>query len=400
MFILDPKSRRTLRIVAILWLTFALLLLAAGFYLSRRVAAVESQRFPKLAQPCWSESEDHVAYLAQQPEGSLWELWQVGRHDEEPRRVGQLEAGEWTLLGWFDDDKRLLLQPRVQDVPKVTMVEVATGRQKDIRFESEGIRLLGVRGGQLFFERYGKGESADSLANSLTILNWSPGDEQLTQVVTIPFESEKLQVEAVWPSLNKRWLALSIMMGETQEERTLWFYDRERDKLTWSGIRLPCRAVRASWSPDSSGLVTAVETDTGCDLYAFWNILSGEHTRLSAGNERHSYQPFWPRGAKYFLLLENKLVYRFDPETLEATRLQAEGWDPRRTRDLAVSPRGTYGAYVAPEGDDDQLYTVSFEGKATENLLPLHPKTRLRDEWWYVLGESFNTALRTWTLRS
>lgn len=376
-------------------------LVAAGFYLSRKVATVQSERFPKLAQPCWSENEDYVAYLAQQPDGTLWELWRVGRHDQVPVRICQLEAGEWTLLGWLDEDKRLLLQPRVQDVPRVNVVEVATGRQKEIRFESAGIRLIGVRGGQLFFERYGKPEdSADSLASSLTVLNWSQGEDQLTQVVTIPFESEKLQVESVWPSLDKRWLALAILMGEEQKERTLWFYDREKDKLTWSGVRLPCNAMRGAWSPDSGGLVAAVETDTGCDLFAFWNVQSGEHTRLSAGQERRSYQPFWPRGAKYFLLLENKLVYRFDPETLEATRLQAEGWEPRRSRDLSVSPRGTYGVYVAREEDDDQLFTVSFQANSTDNLLPKHQKTAVQNEWWFVLGQSFNTALRAWTLRS
>jgi hypothetical protein len=397
LLLFDQHSRRTLRIVGLLWLLFLLFIVGAGVYLSHRAAQTQSQKFPRLAQPCWSESEDQVAYLSQAPEATAWELWRVERLTEKPSRICQLEGGEWSLLGWLDDDKRLLLQPRVQDIPRFLVVEVNTGRQQEIRFENQGIRLIGVRGGQLFFERAAPAPGA-SEPSSLTVLRWSAGESELTQVLVIPFETEKLAVESAFPSQDNDWLALVILMGDQEQDRTLWFYDRKHDRLNWSGIRLPCKAMRVAWSPDSRGLVAAVETQTGCDLYAFWNILSGKHTRLSSGEEAHSYQPFWPRGEQYFLLLERRLVYKFDPETLQATRLVADGWEPPKTRDLAVSPRGNYAAYVAKQDDEDQLFRVDFKTQSSHNLLPLHLKTTARKEWWYILGESFDTARRTWTL--
>jgi hypothetical protein len=398
LFILDQNSRKTLRIVALLWLTFLLVCLGGGAYLSSLVTRVESQRFPSLAQPRWSEREDQVAYLAREPEASNWELWRV---NHEPSRICQLDPGEWNLLGWLDEDTRLLLQPRSQGVPRVTVVEVATGKQKEIRFESQGIELVGVRGGQLFFQRYDKPDPAnqDNLSQSLSLLHWSSGADKLTKIVTIPFETEKLRLESVWPSLDRNWFAMEIVMGEGGSDRTLWFYNREEDQLTWSGIRLPCKAIRGAWSPDSSGLVAAIQTEDSCDLYAFWDIRSNQYTRLSSGHESHAYQPFWPREARYFLLLENKRVYKFEPEILQATRLTAQGWDRPKSRDLAVSPRGTGAAYVGREADDDQLYKVDFKGEYTEPLLPLHPKTAQQKEWWFVAGHAFRTAFQTWTLR-
>jgi hypothetical protein len=398
LFILDQNSRKTLKVVALLWLAFVLLCLGLGAYLSARVSRVEAQRFPTLAQPCWSEREDQVAYLAREPEASAWQLWKV---DRVPSMICQLDPGEWTLLGWLDDDKRLLLQPRSQDVPKVTVVEVASGKQKEIRFENQGIELVGVRGGQMFFQRYDKPDASnqDNLSRSVSLLNWSPGDDKISKVVTIPFDTEKLHIEKVWPSLDHNWFAMVIRMGEGESDRTLWFYNKEEDLLTWSGIRLQCKAIRAAWSPDSSGLVAAIQTDESCDLYAFWDIRSNQYTRLSSGHDSHAYQPFWPREARYFLLLENKRVYKFEPDILQATQLTAQGWDRPKSRDLAVSPRGTGAAYVGLEADDDQLYKVDFKGEYTEPMLPLHPKTAQQKEWWFVAGNAFRTAFQTWTLR-
>lgn len=396
LFILDQNSRKTLKVVSILWLGFLLFCLGGAYYLMRLVDRTEAQKFPTLAQPCWSEREDQVAYLSRPPDSGNWELWRVER---EPVQVCTLEPGEWTLLGWLENDRHLLLQPRSQDVPRVMVVEVATGKQKEIRFENQGIELVGVRGGQLFFQRFEKSDgSSDSLSRSLTLLNWTPGDSKLSKVVTIPFETEELRLESVWPSLDRNWFALVIRMGNA-DERSLWFYNQEEDHLTWSGIRLPCRAIRGAWAPDSSGLVAAVEADGGSDLYAFWDIRSNQFTRLSAGKEAHAYQPFWPREARYFLLLENRRVYKFDPEILQATQLTAQNWDRPRSRDLAVSPRGTGAAYVGPEADDDQLYKVDFKGGYTEPLLPLHPKTARQKDWWYIAGQAFRTAFYTWTLR-
>lgn len=398
MFILDQKARRTLRIVAMLWLTFGIVLFGGGYYLGQLAAAVQAEKFPKLAQPRVSESEDAVAYLAQPPDSAIWHLWRATLPGGQAQEICQLDPGEWTLLGWFDEDKRLLLQPRAQDVPRVVMVEVATGKQKEIRFESDGIRLVGVRGGQLFFERYGKGEGADELTDSLTLLEWTPGDEQLTEVVTVPFESEKLRISRVWPSLNHKMLALSITMGEEEQERALWFYDREADRLSWSGVRVPCRAIRGTWSADSAGFVAAVETETECTLYQFKDVSSGQYSKLNSGDETHAYQPFWPRAADYFLLVEKQAVYRFDPDELRATQLTAPGWEIQKSRDFSVSSLGNYGVYIGPEGDDDQLYYVSFQADSCHNLLPEHDKLALRQRWWYVLGDSFNTFFRTWTL--
>lgn len=396
---MDQNARKTLKIVALLWLAFFVCCLAGAVYLSECVRRTEAERFPTLAQPCWSESEDQVAYLSRPPDGTIWELWTVER---EPRKVCSLDPGEWTLLGWLDEDKRLLLQPRNQKVPMVTVVEAASGQQREIRFESQGIELVGVRGGQMFFQRYDRPDASnpDNLSQALTLLNWSPGEDKLSRIVTIPFETEKLHLESVWPSLDKNWFALVILMGDSGSDRTLWFYNKAEDQLTWSGIRLKCLAMRGAWSPDSSGLVAAVQTEDSCDLYAFWDVVhSTQYTRLSSGNESHAYQPFWPREADYFLLLEKKKVYKFEPKMLQATQLTAQDWDRPKSRDLAVSPRGTGAAYVGKEGDDDQLYEVDFKAGQTLPLLPEHPKTARKKDWWYVAGQAFRTAFQTWTLR-
>jgi hypothetical protein len=394
LFVFDQNSRKTLKVITLMWAIFLSICLGGGIYLSNRVRQVEGERFPTLAEPCWSESEDQVAYLSRGADASTWQLWTVAA---EPRMICQLEPGEWRLLGWLDNDARLLLQPRSQGVPRVTVVEVASGQQKEIRFENQGIELIGVRGGQMFFQRYEKPEKdSDGLSKSLTLLRWSPGDDRLTKIVNIPYETEKLQIEKVWPSQDGKWFALDIIMGDSGD-RTLWFYNQEEDQLSWSGIRTQCLAIRSTWSPDSSGLVAAIQTKENCDLYAFWDVRSNQYTRLSSGSESHAYQPFWPREARYFLVLEKKRVYRFEPENLQATQLTAEGWERAKSRDLAVSPRGTSAAYVGPEGDDDQLYKVDFRASQTQPMLPLHSKTAQQKEWWFVMGNAFRTAVQAWT---
>jgi len=395
LFILDEKSRRTLTILALLWLVFFACCFGLALYLSHKVSVVESMAYPALAQPHYSEDEDKVAFLSKPPEGGPWQLWTVSGLNETSRLLCTLDPGEWTLLGWFDGDRRILLQPARQDVPNVLMVEVSSGHQKEFRFAGKSTRLVGVKGGQLFFQRYGRGdvENPDELSSSLTLLTWSPGDEALSEVVTIPYETEKLTLEQVWPSLNQRWFALVILMGESGRDRTLWTYDREEDRLEWTGIRLECDAIRAAWSPDSSGLVAAIETADGCDLYAFWNIHSGTYTRLSSGNTRHAYQPFWPRGENSFLLVEKNRVFHFNPETLQATPLEAEDWNVLGSRELSVSPRGTYATYVGSEDDADQLYRVNFKSKQTQRLLPPHGKSLYQREWWFILGQGFRSML-------
>lgn len=396
---MSQTSLRTLKIVGLLWLVFFLVVGGSGFYLAGRVHQTEAERFPNLAQPCWSEDESQVAYLSR-PSGdgpaAPWELWRVGAVDRNPQMVCRLDPGEWELLGWLDEDKRLLVQPRQQTVPSVTVVEVGGGKRQEIRFENKGIRLVGIRGGSLFFERL---DEAEDHARSVALLTWTPGDNQLTRVTSVPFETETIRIDAACPSPNHKYLALVLLMGDSGRDRTLWFYDVEQDKLNWSGLRLNSLGIRCAWAPDSAGLVAAVQTDQNCDLYDFSNLESGEYTRLSSGSESHAYQPYWPRGSsgdKHFLLVEKKRVYKFDKEMLQATQLTAEDWDPPKTRDLSVSPRGNYATFVGLEADDDQLYRVGFKNRSTEPLLPLHPKTVLQKEWWFVLGQGFRTAVSGW----
>jgi hypothetical protein len=390
---LDQTARTTLKRLAFLWLAFFLLLISLGLWAQHRVRQIKQQAFPALAQPSWSEDESQVAYLAQPPDSKTWQLWRVGTVDHTPTAIASLDAGEWSLLGWVDGDRRILLKPRQQSIPRIVVVDVKSGKQKEIRFESDGLQLVGVRGGQVFFQRHeGQGEE-----QSLALLTWEPGDEVLTKLVNIPFETEKLNLANCWPSLNGRWLALEILMGDSGQDRTLWFYDKTKDDLRWSGLRMASLGIGASWSADSAGLVAAIQTSENCDLYRFDDIESTQYTKLSAGQQSRPYQPFWPRGEKDFLLLEKKRVYRFDPEALTATQLTAPGWEPSRSRDLDVSPRGNYAAFVATVKDNDQLFRVNFKASNCESLLPEHAQISHQKDWWFILGESLSTAWEAWT---
>lgn len=391
---IDPQARRTLRIVAIFWLTFFLIIFGVGFSLSRKAQATQALVGPHLAQPKWSESEEHVAYLSQPAEGGAWELWRVQHLNHTAQLLCKLDPGEWTLLGWMNGDKQLLLQPKDQSTPRVLTVDANNGHQQEIRFEANDGRLINVREGQMLFQRNGP---AQERGGSVTVLKWAPGEKGYTPVVTIPYESEKLQVEGAWPSPDNHWLAMVIRMGET-EERTLWLYDLQKDALRWTGIRVPCLAIRGAWAPDSEGLVAAAETNHGCDLYAFWQINRDSYTPLSSGQEHHAYQPFWPRSQEYFLLLEGNDVLQFDPKSLQATPLEAKGWERHGSRDLAVSPRGSLAVYVARQEGDDQLFQVDFQGHSTAALLAESSKITVRKELWYVLGDSFHTFLQTFGL--
>ena len=390
MFTYDPDARRRLKVLAALWGVFFVVVLGLSVWLIQRVQEIESQTYPKLAQPCWSENEEQVAYLAREPKDASWSLWRVESVSGKSFPVCALEAGDWKLEGWLDDDRRLLLRSVQGGSPRVLVVEVGTGNQKDIRFEAKDIQFIGVRGGKVLFQRYAQTGSAGELPESLTVLAWSPGEERLESLVTIPFETERLSVEKAWPSLNNRWLALCMLMGDSGE-RTLWFFDQQENHLRWSGLRLACNGIRGCWSSDSSGFVAAIHSEKGCDLYAYYNIYNDEYSRLSAGDQSRDYQPFWPRGADYFLLLEKKHVYQFDPHTLEANKLTADGWDHPRTRDLAVSPRGNLAAYVGEEMGDDQLFKVDFGAHQSRPMLPSHPKAHLQQTWWFVLGQGLRT---------
>lgn len=359
------------------------------------VSRLEAATYPNLSQPLYSEGEDQVAYLSQPHGSQIWEVWVVSNLNEESRRLASLDPGEWKLEGWFDNDKRLLLSPLQSDAPRVVMVDVASGSQKEFKFSGKTNRFVGVQGGQLFFQRYDHGDpdNPDELASALTLLDWAPGDERLNEILSIPFEMEKLSVEGAWPSLNGRWLALDIAMGESGRERALWLYDREVRQLDWTGIRLDCQAIRVAWSPDSSSLVAAVESTQGCELYAFWNIHEGQFVRLSAGGQHRAYIPFWPRGEVKFLLVEGSRVYQFDPDSLHASPLSAEDWDVLSSRDLSVSPRGSYAAYVGLEDGQEQLYRVNFKSQQTQRLLPPHVREKHAKDWWYILGRGFRSML-------
>ena len=392
MFIFDENSRKTLKIVSLIWLIFLLGCGLGGWLLARRVGAVESQVHPVYAQPLFAESEEQVAYLSKLPDGDHWELWVVPLVNPEPKKLLDLDKGEWDLKGWFNDDKQLLLVPRQQGAPRILTVDAQSGAQKEIRFENEGVNLVGVRGGQLFFER----RSGQEGSRSLTLLSWSPGDQKLNQIAHIPFDTETMRVESVWPSLDKHWLALVILLGDENPDRSLWLYNREDERLSWTGVRLQSQAIRGAWSPDSQGLVAAVETEKSCDIYAFWDVRDGKYTRLSSGEQHRAYQPFWPRGTKEFLLVEGQQAYKFDPETLRAEVLRAPEWDTRKSRDLVISPRGNYAAYIGPEDEHQQLYRVGLAASQRQSLLPASEQVQSSNEWWYVLGKAARNVVSGW----
>ncbi len=388
------EVRRTLLGFAVF---LALVGIGVGAYIySLEKRAGEIDQLPSMLydQPMWSQDEEHVAYLGRpvhQENGQLvtggWELWRCPRVSGEAVKIGDL-AESFTLLGWVDEDRSLLLQPTSREGPPRVLLLAADGsNRQEIRFEREGLELIGARGGEIFFQRKAN--------KGVDILTWAPGKSRFTKLVSVPDTGEDLRVEDAMPSGDGRWAALILRLGENPGNLGLWLYDKTAERLIWTNVRVEAKAMRLAWSPDSTGLVAAAELENGCDLFALWNVEKLDYTRLNASSS-HAPVPFWPKGESAFFLLEGDTVYRFEPENMGAKRILSRHQIGQQLLDLAISPRGTYAVFHCRSGQDDILYRWSFKTEKNERLLKPDERLEAKDQLWYQIADGLRYAASRW----
>lgn len=388
------EVRRTLLGFAIF---LALVGIGAGAYiyqLEKRAEAIDELPSMLYDQPVWSQDEEHIAYLGRpvhSERGELvtggLELWRCARVSGEAVKLGDLPE-PFTMLGWVDGDKSLLLQPTSTEGPPRMLLVTADGSgRQEVRFEREGLELIGARGGEIFFQR-----KADK---GVDVLTWAPGKSRFTKLVSVPDTGEELRVEDAMPSSDGRWAALVLRLGENPGSLGLWLYDKKAERLIWTNIRVEAEALRLAWSPDSTGLVAAAELKEGCDLFALWDVEKLQYTRLNASGS-HAPVPFWPKGESAFFLLEGDTVYRFEPEGLRAERILSRHEVGQPLLDLAISPRGTYAIFHCRNGQDDVLYRWGLKTRKNERLLKADERMAAKDQLWYQIADGLRYAASRW----
>ena len=416
--------RSTLVRYGIFCVCLALLTALLAAYLVRIADKVDEGTLAFYEQPVWSEDESQVAYIRYESDRALspqearqrpHELWRVSRINGQPMRVALLGNEPYKLLGWINKDQALLLQPLASaEVPRILVAGI-DGHQQEIRFEKEGLQLVSVQGGQVFFQkkasdsRWEAPGSHDNepgstelkapalLRDEVALYTWAPGDSSVTKLVGIPTEGEEVSIEAAYPSPDGKLVAMVLKI---RGELALWFYDKQQDRLQWSNIKIPATVMEMAWSPDGNGLVCAVDSPEGCDLYAFWNVRKLDYTRLRSRSAGKVFRPFWPRGEKHFLLLDDTGVFRFDPESRKAERVLGRYQQGQRADDMNVSPRGSWAVYHSREGESDNLYYLSLRSEQPRPLLPPPKRLVQHDETWYVVAQGLRTAWNYWNARN
>jgi hypothetical protein len=388
------EVRRTLLGFAVF---LALVGLGVGAYiynLEKRADAIDQLPSMLYDQPVWSQDEEQIAYLARPIHGhgdarvtGGLELWRCPRVSGEAVKIGDL-AEPCSLLGWVDEDKSLLLQPTsTEGPPRVLLAAVDGSGRQEIRFEREGLELIGARGGEIFFQR-----KADK---GVDILTWAPGKSRFTKLVNMPDTGEELRVEDAMPSADGRWAALILRLGQNPGSLGLWLYDKKQERLVWTNIRVEAKAMRMAWSPDSTGLVAAAELEDGCDLFALWSVEKLDYARLNASSSQAPV-PFWPKGEDAFFLLEGDTVYRFEPEGLRAERILSRHEVGQPLLDLAISPRGTYAVFHCRDGRDDVLYRWGLKTRKNERLLKPDERLTAKGQLWYQIADGLRYAASRW----
>ncbi|GMU51140.1 MAG: hypothetical protein AMXMBFR33_02860 [Candidatus Xenobia bacterium] len=362
-------------------------------YLERRAERTDSLPILHYEQPVWSEDESRLAYfrLLMPPGGGAYtcrQLWWADRIGSERRLVAEFPPGELRIAAWIENDSSILLQPPQQPGQPPVLIQVATDGsfRRTVRFEQVDLQLIGVRGGEVFFQR--------SLKGAVTLLSWSPGERIFRPVARFPSTSaEQLNLEEVSPSPDGNKLAVVVASGST---RGVWIYDRASRTLRYSFISTEGRSLRTTWSSDSRGLAAAAELGTRCELYMLTDVEEGQFTRLSTPSSS-ACLPFWPRDSDRLLLLQNNTVLAFHPFSLVAERILDRVRAGRLVQDLAVSSRGNWAAYHSRQGVDDDIYVVSLKTSQSRTLLPPGTRRELQQTLLYQIGSGTQYAVNHWT---
>ena len=411
------------------------LAVAGGVHLVSWVSGSQVRNWVRYEQAIWSEDESQVAFIRYQidpqdgaPKSVDRELCVASRVEGWVRKVADLGEQDLQLLAWIDDDKSLLLMPRKAEgtTPHIFTASVAEGNLKATQLARNDIELVSISGGDVFFRRKGaaaawevpsavnvmpgdgsnpsdtpsptptpSGSAAPGLTREqLELLHWAPGKNTIEPVCAIPMDGDDIQIEDAIPSPDDKWVALVLRVGE---EKAVWLYSLADKRLKYSHIKVAARALRMAWSWDSSGLVVAAELHNGCDFYPSSNVARGDFSVLHANTPGRAYQPFWPRGEKEFLLLDQGEILRFDPGSLQAQEIMGRTFKGKRTENSAISPRGSFVMFRARENHDDVLYLVSLKVRELKPFLKASTQTLDTSGPAYLVGEGLRNAYRYWT---
>lgn len=434
--VFEPCSPMSvLRRLLILWLVLIGLAVAGGIHLVSWVSGSQVRNWTRYDQAIWSEDESQVAFIRYQidpqtptPKGINRELCVASRVEGDVRKVADLGDQDLQLLAWIDDDKRLLLMPRKPEgtTPHIFTASVAEGDLKEVKLSRDDIELVSISGGDVFFRRKGaaaawevpsavsvmpgdgsnlpstptptptptSSASPGLTREQLELLHWSPSKNTIDPVCAIPMEGDDIQIEDAVPSPDDKWVALVLKVGE---EKAVWLYSETDKRLKYTHIKVAARALRMAWSWDSSGLVVAAELHNGCDFYTSSNVASGDFIVLHANTPGRAYQPFWPRGEKEFLLLDQGEILHFDPASLQAQEIMGRTFKGKRTENSAVSPRGSFVMFRSRENHDDVLYLVSLKVRELKPLLKADVQVVDKSGPAYLVGEGLRNAYRFWT---
>lgn len=362
-------------------------------YLEYKAKRTDALPLLQYEQPIFSEDESKVAFfrLVVPPEGGPYttrQLWWAERVGGEKRLVAEFPPSKLDLIAWIENDKSILLQPEQKPDEAPVLIQVAAdgSYRRTVRFEQKDLSLIGVRAGEVFFQRTEPG--------AVMLLSWAPGEQVFRPVARFPATTgEKLSLEDVAPSPDKSRLAVVVASGES---RGVWIYERGTRALRYTFVSTEGKSLRTTWSSDSTGLVAAAELPGRCELYLMEDLETGQFTRLSTPSET-ACLPFWPRGSDRLLLLQNNTVLSFQPHTLVAERILDRIRAGRLVENLAVSSRGNWAAYHSRNGTEDDLYLVSLKTSQSRALLPPPLRRELQQSLLYQIGSGTQYAVQHWT---
>lgn len=377
-----------------LFLALMVGLCGAGLsYLEYKAKRTDALPILQYEQPVWSEDESRLAFfrLLLPPDGGPYtcrQLWWAKRVGTDKRLIAEFPPSNLTLIAWIEQDKSILLQPEQKPGESPVLIQVAVdgSYRRTVRFEQKELSLIGVRGGEVFFQR--------NEAGAVMLLSWSPGESMFRPVARFPATSgEKIVLEDVAPSPDKSKLAVVVASGGS---RGVWVYDRATRALRYTFVSTVGKALRTVWSSSSNGIVAAAELPGRCELYLVEDLESGTFQRISTPSDTASI-PFWPRGSDRLLLLQNNTVVSFQPQSNYAERILDRVRAGRLVQDLSVSPLGNWAAYHSRSGTDDDLYVVSLKTSQSKTLLPPGTRRELQSTLMYQIGSGTQYAVEHWT---
>lgn len=450
-------SKSVLAKLGALWLVMMALLITVGWNVAAHAYEVDNRPKIHYSQPRWSEDESQIAYLswAEGTGSSQKALWVGSRVDGKAKKILDLDNQKLTLLGWLDDDKRLLLLPDKAEgaVPVIWVVDVAGAKLQEVKFSRNDLEYVGVESGEVFFQRRAKksrevvssvhgnptdptpalssspdsnnpnsnpnaglngnpnananenGNSPDSSSSppplasldstELELLVWSPGQNAITSLTSLPTEGEDMSIVRAVASPDNKKVAMVIRL---KDELALWLYDREQNRTQFGNVRVVAREFNLAWSWDSVGLVVCADEPASSNLYVLWNASSGEVSTLRANGINKKYQPFWPRGEKSFLLVSSDgQVSRFDPEHLQSEKLIGRSVDGHVAAETTLSPRANWAVFRSQSDAEDRLYYYSFKSRQTRELFVDDQQLTYRNSRSFLVGRGLLNSYYWWT---